>query len=187
MIPSLLWTLRRSVGWRCSMSSTWLMVPTSNFYHEILFLRGFKGVKTGAVHEDYLPWSKFKSGCWPVHRCRQCVFLFSRGNHFHDMGCFSNLFVVCVVLTCSPMYFLTMFHLRQKLGVRIQHLIGSDMEPLLLGCGDSTKVHPKVTKPLKKIAFSCATCTILAQCNCLAGASVSFQVLILFRHCRHHV
>ena len=115
--------------------------------------------------------------------------IFPRGNHFHDMGCFSNLFVVCVVLTCSPMYFLTMFHLRQKLGVTIQHLIGSDMEPLLLGCGDSTKVHPKVTKPLSKakIAFSCATCNILAQCNCLAGASVSFQVLILFRHCRHHV
>ena len=115
--------------------------------------------------------------------------IFLRGKQFHGMGCFSNLFVVCFFSTFSPMYFLTMFHLRQKLGVRIQHLIGSDMEPLLLGCGDSTKVHPKVTKPLSKakIAFSCATRNILAQCDCLAGASVSFQVLILFRHCRHHV
>ena len=146
MIPSLLWTLeRRSVGWRCNMSSTWLMVPTSNFYHEILFLRGSQGVKTYAVHEDYLPWSKFKSGCWPVHWC-QCVFpIFPRGNHFQDKGCLSNLFVCS---QHSVQFFLTMFHLRQKLGVRIQHLIGSDMEPLLLGCGDSTKVHPKSHKAI---------------------------------------
>ena len=39
--------------------------------------------------------------------------------------------------------FLLMLDLRQKLGVTIQHLIGPNMEPLLLGCSDSTKVHPK--------------------------------------------
>ena len=58
-----------------------------------------------------------------------------------------------------------MLDLRKKLGVTIQHLIGANMEPLLLGCGDSTKVLPKVTNPLSKaeIVFSCATCNILAQ------------------------
>ena len=92
-------------------------------------------------------------------------FSFPRGNHFHDMGRFSNLLVVCLFLTFSQMCFLLMFDLRQKLGVTIQHLIGSDMEPLLLGCGDNTNVQPQVTKPFSKakIAFSYATCHILAQ------------------------
>ena len=61
-----------------------------------------------------------------------------------------------------------MLDLRQKLGVTIQHLIGSNMEPLLLGCANSTKVHPKVRTPLSnaKIAYSYTTCNVLAQWSC---------------------
>ena len=58
------------------------------------------------------------------------------------MGRFSNLFVVCSQHAVKRV-FLLMLDLRQELGVRIQHLIGSDMEPLLLGCGDSTKSSPE--------------------------------------------
>ena len=54
-----------------------------------------------------------------------------------------RLFVLSNLLTLD---------LRKKLGVTIQHLIGSNMEPLLLGCGDSMKVRPKVAKIVPKIA-----------------------------------
>ena len=72
------------------------------------------------------------------------------------MGRFSNLLIyllfdVCLFLAFSQVSVFFVMDLRQKLGVTIQHLIGSDMEPLLLGCGDSTKIHPKVTKPLSSV------------------------------------
>ncbi len=113
-------------------------------YHEIFFLRGSKGVKTDAVDKDYLPRSKFKSRCFTYTSMSIFFLSLRRGNHFHDMGRFSNLLVVCLFLTFRQMCFLLMFDLRQKLGVTIQHLIGSNMEPLLLGCGNSSKVRPKV-------------------------------------------
>ena len=66
------------------------------------------------------------------------------------------------------MCFLLTLHHRKKLGVTIQHLIGSNMEPLLLSCSNPTKVHPKVTKPLSnaKMAHSYTACNILAQGRC---------------------
>ena len=75
----------------------------------------------------------------------------------YDMGPFQTYtLVVRLFLAISQMFFLLMLDHRQKLGVTIQHLIGSSMEPLLLGCRDSTDVHPKVAKTLSK-------CNILAQ------------------------
>ena len=114
------------------------------------------------------PWDrfKFKPGSWPIHR--------SHFFYFHAMGSFPTyILVVCLFWTIIQMCFLLTLDLRKKLSVTIQHLVGSNMEPLLLGCGDSTKVHPKVTKPLSnfKIAYAYATCNILAQwsfCRCFS-------------------
>ena len=94
------------------------------------------------------------------------------------------LFQLIYYFVCLVLLFLTigqMLDLREKLGVTIQHLIGPNNEQMLLGCGDSTKVHPKVIKPLwkAKMAYSYilstlyyyATCTILAHwsfCRCFS-------------------
>ena len=93
-------------------------------------------------------------------------FILPRGDNFHAMGSFPTyILVVCFFLTIIQTCFLLMLDLRQKLGgVTIQHLIGSNKEPLLLGCANSTKVHPKGAKPLlkAKITYSYTTCNILA-------------------------
>ena len=83
-------------------------------------------------------------------------FIFPRGSNFYDVGSFPTYtLVVCLFLTISQM-----LDLRKKLGVTIQHLIGSNMEPLLLGCRDSTNVHPKVAKPFSKAEIAHLYCNM---------------------------
>ena len=80
------------------------------------------------------------------------------------------LFQLIYYFACLVLLFLTisqMLDLREKLGVTIQHLIGPNNEQMLLGCCDSTKVHPKVIKPLwkAKMAYSYTTCNTVSWRN----------------------
>ena len=121
------------------------------------------------------PWDrfKFKSGSWPIHRSHFSIFMTPA------------LVQLIYYFVCLDFLFLTisqMLDLREKLGVTIQHLIGPNNEQMLLGCGDSTKVHPKVTKPLWKAKMAIFL-YILKQhvlswhIEVFADAAVSFDVL----------
>ena len=115
------------------------------------------------------------------------------------------------------MCFLLVLHLRQKLGVTIHHLIGSNMEPLLLGYGDSTKSPPQSHKAIVQGQYIFFVQHLISWHDEVVFTidSVSFDVLILnrtnvripehglsfdcfflkafvkvkvaMRHCRHHL
>ena len=128
-------------------------------YHEIFPFGGSKGVKIDGVDKDYLPWLAMRLRAMSIREMDSnsslvadlyidvnMFYIFPRGNYFHDTGaCPTYLLFAC--FQHSVQNVLQMLNLRQRLGVAIHYLIGSDMEPLRLGCSDFTKVHPKVTKP----------------------------------------
>ena len=105
-----------------------------------------------AVDKDDLPWLAMRQCAMNIHEIDSnsslvpdlyIDIIFS----IHDKGSFQLIYYfVCLVLLFRTIS--QMLDLREKLGVTIQHLIGPNNEQMLLGCGDSTKVHPKVIKPL---------------------------------------
>jgi len=108
-----------------------------------------------AVDKDDLPWLAMRQFAMSIHEIDSNSSLVPDlyiGLIFSIFMPWSQaLFQLIYHFVCLVLLFLTisqMLDLREKLGVTIQHLIGPNNEQMLLGCGDSTKVHPKVIKPL---------------------------------------
>ena len=109
-----------------------------------------------AVDKDDLPWLAMQQCAMSIHEKIQNDSNSSLVPDLYIDVIFSifmtrALFQLIYYFVCLVLLFLTisqMLDLREKLGVTIQHLIGPNKEQMLLGCGDSTKVHPKVIKPL---------------------------------------
>ena len=150
-----------------------------------LLLEVSKGVKMDAVDKDKLPWLAMWQCAMSIYEKIQNDSNSSLVPDLYIDLIFSifmtrALFQLIYYFVCLVLLFLTisqMLDLREKLGVTIQHLIGPNNEQLLLGCCDSTKVHPKVIKSQDGILLHNMQDSILAERFFFAGASVSFDVL----------
>ena len=176
-------TLHVVQGMNHCMSQLQLMVPSlarQFFDHLSLFiswdlLEGSKGVKMDAVDKDDLPWLAMRQCARSIHEKIQNDSNSSLVPDLYIDLIFSifmtrALFQLIYYFVCLVLLFLTisqMLDLREKLGVTIQHLIGPNNEQMLLGCCDSTKVHPRVIKPLwkAKMAYSYTTCNTVSWRN----------------------